>query len=423
MGVLGSMVRKDLLRRLRAPLALVVLLAFPVVFSLLLAVSFGGGGSPARVQLIVENLDEGFLSELLVNALRDERMAEHVDVQSVGQEGLERIHAGKASALLRIPVGFTTNLLEGQPITLELIRNPAQGIYPEIAEQIATVITDLLSSASFVLREPLDRLSTMTEGDTKASATSVALLATQVYEVLDRASGLLLPPAITLETIQLGGEEGDPDSATGSGMPNWIAIFLLVLPGISVWALFMIGDLGMRDILEESQRGTLRRQICGPLTPTRLVIGKACATATLALLGLVVLSVLGGIASGGAIDFPAFVVLSLALIVAVTGFASVISGLAASQRQGGTLGSVLMLIFGFTGGSFIPLNGLPPFMRQLAPFSPFYWGTKGYADLISESAGIAEILPNAVVLIVLGGLSLAIGSLLLTRRVARGGLA
>ncbi|MCP3997067.1 MAG: ABC transporter permease, partial [bacterium] len=125
----------------------------------------------------------------------------------------------------------------------------------------------------------------------------------------------------------------------------------------------------------------------------------------------------------GAVSLPGFLLLSMALIVALTGLASVISGTASSQRQGGTVGAMLMLVFGFTGGSFIPLDSLPAFLRQIAPVSPFYWGTSGYIDLIADGAGVKEILPNAGILAGLGLLLLAIGSMLLTRRVARGALA
>ena len=38
-------------------------------------------------------------------------------------------------------------------------------------------------------------------------------------------------------------------------------MFLMVLPGISVFGLFVVGDLAMRDLLDETTAGTLRRQL------------------------------------------------------------------------------------------------------------------------------------------------------------------
>ena len=62
------------------------------------------------------------------------------------------------------------------------------------------------------------------------------------------------------------------DLVAGAGT---FSIFLIVLPGVSVWALFMLGDMAMRDILTESTPGTLRRQLSGPLPAWNAGRGKA----------------------------------------------------------------------------------------------------------------------------------------------------
>ncbi len=62
------MVRKDLLRRRRAPLGYVVALLFPLVFSLLMALSFGRGSVAPRVHLLVENRDDGMMGGFLAAA-------------------------------------------------------------------------------------------------------------------------------------------------------------------------------------------------------------------------------------------------------------------------------------------------------------------------------------------------------------------
>ena len=108
----------------QVPLSLV--LAFPLVFAGLLALTFGGsGGGMPKVHLLVEDRDDSMLSGLLVGALGNEQMAEFFRVEPAGADGLARMENGEASALLRIPEGFASDLLAGKPLTLELIRNPA----------------------------------------------------------------------------------------------------------------------------------------------------------------------------------------------------------------------------------------------------------------------------------------------------------
>jgi ABC-2 type transport system permease protein len=179
----------------------------------------------------------------------------------------------------------------------------------------------------------------------------------------------------------------------------------------------------MRDLLTESAGGTLKRQLAGPIDARTLLLGKAAFTAVISLLGMAVLSAIGALAGGAGADPAGFLLLSLSLILAVTGASATVYGFARTERQGATLASLIYLFLGFAGGSFLPLNSLPPSVRAFSPLSPFYWGTQGYRKLIVEGAGTAAILPNAAVLAGLGVVLLAIGSLALGRAVRRGAAA
>jgi ABC-type multidrug transport system permease subunit len=415
------MVRKDLLRQLRAPMAILLMLAFPLVFTSLLALTFGSGAQPSmpKVQLLVEDLDGSFVSGALVSAVTSEQMGKYFDVEQVGAGGLERIEQNKASALWRLPKGLQQDLIDGTPVELELIRNPAQSILPEIAEQGLTVLAELMSAAARVLEEPLDELRPMLDEESAPGAARVSALSVMIYEIVNRAEGILNPPAIVLDTVQL---EDDEDE-TGSGGGSTISlIFLIVLPGISVWGLFLVGDMAMRDIIGESTRGTLRRQLAGPIRPGQLLVAKSLYTAAVSSISLVLLAGIGWGVARQTIDPVGFVVLSLALILAITGYASLVYGGAGTERQGATISSVLLLIFAFVGGSFIQVESLPGAVQRVAPISPFYWGTSGYQTLIRDDGGLIDILPNVGVLATIGVVLLAAGAMLLQRKM-RGGAA
>jgi ABC-type multidrug transport system permease subunit len=397
------------------------LLSFPLVFTSLLALTFGSGSQPRmpRVQLLIEDLDDSFASGALVSAVTSEQMARYFDVEQVGADGLQRIEQNKASALWRIPEGFQQDLIDGTPVKLELIRNPAQSILPEIAEQGLTVLTEVLSAAARVLEEPLDDLRPMLEQDSAPGAERVAAMTVKMYAVINRAEGLLAPPAIVLDTVQLEDEQGETPSGGGSSTS---LIFLMVLPGISVWGLFLVGDMAMRDVITESTRGTLHRQLCGPVRPGQLLVAKALFTASVSLISLVLLAGIGWGVAKQSVDPAGFIVLSLALILAITGYAALVYGGVSTERQGATISGVLLLIFAFVGGSFIQIDDLPAVMRRFAPISPFYWGTTGYQTLIRDGGGLSDVLPNAGVLAALGVVLLAAGAALLQRRM-RGGAA
>jgi ABC-2 type transport system permease protein len=416
------MVRKDLLRQARSPLAVLLTLAFPVVFSLLLGLTFGTGDvAPPRVPLLIEDRDDTMLSRFLAGAFSNERARDFFDARAVGPEGLELLRDGEASALLRIPEGFSERLLDGEPVTLELVRNPSESILPEIAEQTMTVLADGLDSASRLLRGPLDRLAPLLrDGGADPGSAGVAELSVAFYEAVEGAERYILPPVITLSTRR---EEEDPagEESGGSSPPgSGFSVFLFMFPGISVWALFMIADAAMRDLLSEAGAGTLRRQLCGPVPPWMLVAGKTLYAATLAGAGLIVLSIVGAIAVRDPVDLPGFLLLSAAVVAASTGFAAMVYGAARTPAQGATLSSIVLIVCAFLGGAFLPLGSLPPVLRAVAPFSPFYWATTGFQAILSQSAAWRDVLPHTGILAGLGAVFLAGGSALLGRKVRRG---
>ena len=92
------LVRKDALRRRRAPLGILIVLAFPLIFSLMLAVTFGTGEAEIpRVHLLIEDLDEGPVSNFIVSAFGSEEMTKYFDVEIVGAEGRSLMEQGEAA--------------------------------------------------------------------------------------------------------------------------------------------------------------------------------------------------------------------------------------------------------------------------------------------------------------------------------------
>ena len=76
------MLGKDLRRDLRAPLGILLMLAFPMVFALMLGITFGGNSpSVPRVRLLVEDRDGGLAGRALLSVFSAEQMAEYFDVR------------------------------------------------------------------------------------------------------------------------------------------------------------------------------------------------------------------------------------------------------------------------------------------------------------------------------------------------------
>ncbi len=420
----GLLVRKDLRRRVRSPLSTLIILAFPLVLSGIMALAFGAGETRApKVRLLLDDQDGGLAGTLISSAFSRPEAAEYfeverVDVEKTGPDALARLEKDGFSAILRLPAGLTDALLDGRPATLELVRNPSQSILPEVAEQVTDILAEALSSTAYTLQGPLAGLRPLLDADQGPSDQDVAAVAVAANQWASRSSRYLFPPAITLSTVQLEKTGGPSGRVAGASRPT--SVFLFVLPGVAVFALFTLGDQVMRDLLTEKHKGTLRRLLAGPVGTGTVIVAKAVTAAVISLAALLILAAVAGLASRRGVDPAGFVMLSLCLVLAVTGLASTVYGLAKDDRQGSTIGSVLYLVLAFSGGSFLPLDSLPAAMRAVSPFSLFYWGTEGYKELLLENAGLREVLPNVGILAATGVVLLALGGVLLRRRVQRG---
>ena len=423
MRIVTHLVAKDLRRKLRSPLGLIAVLSFPLLFAGMIALAFGKSGSIPKVKMLVANEDDGLLATGVASVFTSQQASKYFDGKTVtAAQGNALMEEGKASALLTIPKGFTNDVLDGKRVTLRLLRNPAEGILPEIAEQTVGALVEVLDGGRRVFDKPIADLKPLLDDDGKAPADAdVIAISLAVKRAIEGMSGLVNPPAIALESEMfdnVAASSQPKEKKKNENAPS--LIFLLVLPGVAVYGLFLVADQGMRDVMTERTLGTMRRQLAGPVKPETVILGKAVYTALLAASAIVVIGGVGAITLSTPVSIPAFLLLSAALVLAVTGTTAVIYGVARTERQASTLGNMIFLAMGFLGGGFIRVEELPPAVRGIAPFTPLYWGTQGYRALLENGVGPSGIATHAGVLSLMGVVLLGIGAAALRRTARRG---
>jgi ABC-2 type transport system permease protein len=375
--------------------------------------------------MLVANEDDGLLANGVASVFTSQQASRFFDAKTVtAAHGRDLMEQGKASALLTIPRGFSQDVLDGKRVTLLLLRNPAEGILPEIAEQTVGALADVLDGGRRVFDKPIADLNPLLKNDGKAPADAdVVAVSLAVKRAIESVSGLVNPPAIALESEMFDNvaASSPPSEKKNEAAPS--AIFLLVLPGVAVYGLFLVADQGMRDVMTERVLGTLRRQLAGPVTPETVILAKALFTAVLAGSAIVVIGGVGAVMLSTPVSVPAFFLLSAALVLAVTGTTAVIYGVSSTERQASTLGNIIFLAMGFLGGGFIRIEGLPPVARSIAPFTPLYWGTQGYRAVLESGAGVSGVAMHAAVLASMGLVLLGVGMVALRRSARRGAAA
>jgi ABC-type multidrug transport system permease subunit len=407
--------RKDLLRKIRSPLAAIVMLLFPVLFSLLIGVTFGGGGGMPPIKIAFVDQDGGLIGRLVRSSLGQDQMPLRFDVQVADSAAAVRlIENDKVSAILRIPPGFSDSLLASKPTYLEVVKNPAEQVYPGIAEEYVEVLAQLGSAVLEVFGEPIGEIRDAIEATTDAPDVLVSRISVAINHRMQSVSRYAFPPAISIEEVR---PEAKPEEHE-IGSPFRVAAF--VFPGMAVFALLTLALVSMSDVQREGARGTLSRQFAAPIPFGAVILGKIGATWVLSLACILILVIMAMLWAGSGIPLTGFLVLSLLFALTATGFAAFIQSLSRSERTGSAIGSIIIMVMAMAGGAWIPLEMLPGAAKSIAPFTLIYWGSQGYRDLLFESAKMTDLLPNFLVLLVCGGLFSLVAILLFRRRYGSG---
>jgi|GEM_PF-946004 len=428
--------RKDLRRRLRSPLALIIYLLFPFIFSGLMALAFGGSSSqsgPPRFGLALVNQDTGLVGGLLVGAFENEKMEQYFDTTVVDSLGAdELIRDNEVGGAIVIPPGFTKALLYNQATGLKVLKSPSQMIAPMAIEEVAELIAMALDGFATVLAEPLSRITTAVDGEsTVAQEADVAEISVMVHRAIEGAIRYGWPPAITLiETDNLLHPEQSsaPDTTAAPGdetvasddSSGFLLVFKYVLPGMGTFALIVLALGFLGDIPRERSLGTLARQMTAPVSLRAIITGKLLAVMVMALLIAVIMAVIGAWLLKIEANLIAFLVLCVVFVFSITGFLLFFFSFSRSESQGATSAWIVMMVMSMLGGSWIPLSALPSFVTTLAKGTLNYWAIKGFTDLFFRNADLAAIVPSLLVCGITGLIGLFVGSWCLERKLSSG---
>ncbi len=407
---------KDLRRRMKDPIALLMWVAIPGLMLLLFSVVFGSGGESVKpqVHLLVADQDNSFASRLLLGSLGQGPMVDLFKTERIEEEeGLRRIEAGDASALLVIPPSFGEKLLKQEKTKLVLKTNPAQRILPGIAEEVLSVLVDGVFYLQQVLGTPLSEMvDQATIGNSGPSDQSIASFSVTVNQLMTRAETFAFPPV-----IKLGSEAKRPQEDAGAARAEETekpsrSIGELFFPGLLFMSILFMGQGLADDLWRERSGGTLARAMTTRHSVTRVVMGKLLA-------GVVIMSTICALALvAGAFlyDLDWMRMLGSLLWAVFTGFLllamlMLIQSYASSQRTGTVLTSLIIFPLMMVGGSFFPFEIMPSFLRTIGRWTPNGWSLTIFKAILAGEAQI-PMIGGAVV----GLGSVAVCLLLLTAR-------
>lgn len=358
--------RNDLLLLLRSNTAWVWFLAMPLVYTFFFGLAFRGGDPPPQ-QLLVRDLDGGFLARALTEELLHQ-----------GQKVilLKTDKPSNRAAFLIIPQDFTEKVLAGKAAELEL-KHPGSDridtadVEAHLNRAIIRVIGNLCLMAD---RRPLDNPNgTGPSGRTGGLAQAYGLVAST-------------PPQVTLRT-ESAGEIKRPPSGFLHTLPGMVVMFVLLCVLIH----------GTHALVEEKDSGALRRLSAAPVLPRNILAGKLLGRMVPASLQVLILLGAGKLLFG--VPFgphPEALVLVLLPYVAFTACMGLLAASLIRRREHVTgICLLITLTMAGLGGCWWPLEVMPNTARAAAFFFPTGWAMDGLHKVMAFGYGSGAVWIHA----------------------------
>ncbi|HWD18455.1 MAG TPA: ABC transporter permease [Verrucomicrobiae bacterium] len=416
--MLRALLAKDLRRAWRNPLPWLLNLALPLCITAVIGLVFGGHGDNnnrlGRIRFAVVDEDHSALSKLLRGAAGQDQAATYLDPVFLEKaEALRQLNDSKISAALIIPPQFTSNYLTGQPVRLELVKNPAEQIHPAVLEELLGVAVTGLNAVSRNFTSEFPAWRRVAEG--RADYHEIAQLIDDTGRRAQAVRHYLFPPLISFTGASAEKKETPAPEPAG---PQF-NLFAYLLVGMAGMFLLLLANQGVSDLHRELALRTFERYSTLHVRLLPFILGKALFTIVIVALGSVIL--LGGGAALFHIHWPRplpLAALTAAYVCFATGLMSVLVSLAADERQANALNNVVSMVFAMAGGCMFPPDNLPAVMRDhLCPLLPTYWYSNT-ARQLWWSDGAWEIA--AAKLLLLGFVCLTITAFIFRRRFQEG---
>lgn len=415
MRIIWTLLRKDISRRVKSPAGVLLLMAIPLVISMIFGTVFSPSGEQKlpRLKLLIVDSDDSFVSRFIKGSFTQGELSEMIELQEVGiEDGREMMDQGEAAALLEIPEGFGDDFLNERFTSLRLIKNPAGQFLPDIAEKITDTLALFLDYAVRILADPIREIRSSQNGDAFPTLESWNATGALFYTSIEKIEKYVLPPVIEIESEVVKDEEKEQGD---------INLFGLFLPGIALMSLLFIAEIAFRDLAVENSGGQLRRIIVTPTRPFEILFGKLAYAFSLVYLSFIVMAVSGMLIFGMTLENPALFILGGALSsLACTGLMGLVYSFVGEEKKGEAVSSIFIIFMCLMGGSFVPQQALPDFLRSVARFTLNHWSIDLLQGSISSRFTDGNALTDILVLSGITFVTISLSVLILKRKMFRG---
>ena len=385
------------------PVSLIMLIALPVVFTVVLGLALGAGSGRPTIRVDAIDLDGSELSARLINTLREVsgdtlticvltepaaqqpeacNLPAEIELEPDAPTARRRIEENVTYAAVIIPEGFGARLLAGDDVRVIYRTNAAFTTPMFIRQTVDAAITRASGSvvAARLSADAAQRVGVLDESQRVAFFNDVYRAAETAWQ---------RPPAVLAVEATVHEERG---TAVG---------FSQSAPGMATMFV-MVNVLGVAQSLVASRNNwTFQRLMVMPVPRWAIVAGKLAAYYLAGLCAFLIILGVGGLVGVNYGDSP-LAVLAVAAVytLTVSAMGLALATFTRTLAQASVIGTLAAVVLAPLGGAWWPLDIVPQTMNVAGHIiSPIAWAMDAFNGMIYYGKGLADILPYLGVLL------------------------
>jgi ABC-2 type transport system permease protein len=362
---LWAVMRRDLLKLLRNPLALLTTVLMPIAYLVIIGNSFAG--QLRNLPIAVVNQDTGPYGRRLIERLQAIAAGPKtiaITPLDDPEPAVAATRDGVFKAALVVPAGFSRDVITGREAEVGLFLDNVDIVSARTLESALDAAVAALSQEFVSARRPELRVT--------------RLRPVELFRTVDYDASLI--PGVIVMALFMG--------SLTSGVFNWVMDkFLGVTEGYLVTPL-------------------ARWQIAGGMLASGVALTTAAAIAVLVLGLLLTRTPLTG-------GVPALLTIVVVMLLAATGLFAMnflILGRAAHPRLVGVFAGFLNVILFFPSGAIYPVESFPPWLRAFAAYNPETHAVNAFRQILFKGANHAAVADDVTFLTVFTAAMLVLAS-------------
>lgn len=364
--------------------SLIFLVVLPLVFTYILAIALGGGGSSSggdnRYVLSVVDNDHSRLSTSLVGTLESSSVIRPV-VRP--QEEAGQLLKDRKLSILTIPSGFGDNVLAGKQAGLSFTRaqdDPGVLVSEQAVQAAAAQLSSEVGAAQAGVAEA-ERIRPFADPTSRQAYFEQSLtLARQLLKTPQASVQVTAAPTARVQ------EATSFQQSSAGQLVTWVMITLV----------------GAAEVLvSERIWGTLRRLMSTPISKPAVLGGMIVGRLGVGLGQMGLMISFGAWVLG--VDWgrsPAALLLVIsAFALSAVAFGVMLGTFATTRNQAMWLVIFFSMILSALGGAWWPLEITPSLYQEVVKALPTTWAMTGLTDVIVRGQGVAAVLPETGILL------------------------